>query len=74
MDDYNINLLQYDTQKDVSNFLDRMYSHSFILYITSPTWITGLSLKIVACELVTAHVKSFMRAQRAQTFFKGHSH
>ena len=61
MGDYNINLLQYDTQKDVSDFLDNMYTHSFIPYITSPTRITKTSSTLIDnifCNEVNEGAKS----------------
>ena len=40
MGDFNINLINYNADKHTSNFLDTMFSQSFLPYITTPTRIT----------------------------------
>ena len=40
MGDFNVNLINYDDDKNISNFLDTMLSHSFRSFITTPTRIT----------------------------------
>lgn len=43
MGDFNIDLLQYESDLQVSNFLDKMYSNSLIPHITGPTRVTEKS-------------------------------
>ena len=45
--DFNANLLNYDTNTDVSNFLDQIYCSSFLPVITSPTKITAKSQTLI---------------------------
>ena len=40
MGDFNINLITYNDDKNTGNFLDTMFSQSFLPYITTPTRIT----------------------------------
>ena len=40
MGDFNINLINYDGEKHTGNFLDTMFSQSFLPYIITPTRIT----------------------------------
>ena len=40
MDDFNINLINYNDDKNTGNFLDTMFSQSFLPYLTTPTRIT----------------------------------
>ena len=40
MGDFNINLINYNDDKNTGNFLDTMFSQSFLPYITTPTRIT----------------------------------
>ena len=37
--DFNVDLLNYDSNNDVSNFLDTMHSNLLLPHITSSTWI-----------------------------------
>ena len=39
MDDFNINLINYNDDKNAGNFLDTMFSQSFLPYIITPTRI-----------------------------------
>ena len=39
--DFNVDLLKYDNNNDVSNFLDTMHSNLLLSHITSPTRITA---------------------------------
>ena len=39
--DFNVDLLNYDSNHDVSNFLDTMHSNLLLPYITTPTRITA---------------------------------
>ena len=41
--DFNINLLNYNSDSDISSFIDTMYSSSFYPTINSPTRITTTS-------------------------------
>ena len=47
MDDFNINLMKYDTNKDSSTFLDMMYSNLLLPYITTPTRVTTRSKTLI---------------------------
>ena len=40
MSDFNINLINCNDDKNTSNFIDAMLSHSFLPFITNPTRIT----------------------------------
>ena len=40
MSDFTINLVNYNDDKNTGNFLDTMFSQSFLPYITTPTRIT----------------------------------
>ena len=40
MGDFNINLINYNDDKNTGNFLDTMFSQSFLPYTTTPTRIT----------------------------------
>ena len=40
MGDFNINLINYNDDKNTGNFLDRMFSQSFLPYITTSTRVT----------------------------------
>ena len=40
MGDFNVNLINFNDDKNISNFLDIMPSHSFLPFITTPTRIT----------------------------------
>ena len=37
MGDFNINLINYNDDKNTGNFLDTMFSQSFLAYIATPT-------------------------------------
>ena len=41
--DFNVDLLKYDYGSNVSDFLDTMYSNSFVPNVASPTSITAKS-------------------------------
>ena len=45
--DFNTNLLKYDTDIDISNFLDLMYSSFLLLQIASPTRTTAASATLI---------------------------
>ena len=40
MGDFNINILQYDNNKDSQEFLDKMHSNFLLPYISSPSRVT----------------------------------
>ena len=45
--DFNINLLNYETDRQTALFLDNMHSNSFTPYITLPTRITPRSKTLI---------------------------
>ena len=45
--DFNANLLNYDIDRDISDFLDCMYCNSLLPHITSPTCITARSKTLI---------------------------
>ena len=45
--DFNTNLLKYDTDIDISNFLDLMYSSFLLLQIASPIRTTAASATLI---------------------------
>ena len=47
MDDYNINLLNYDVHNNTAEFTDMMYANSFIPLVTRPTRITQSSATLI---------------------------
>ena len=46
MGDFNINLLNYD-DKNTANFLDTMFSYSYLSFINTPTRVTGHSKTLI---------------------------
>ena len=46
MRDFNINLLNYDN-KNNANFLDTMFSYSYLLFANTPTRVTGHSKTLI---------------------------
>ena len=44
--DFNINLLNYD-DKNTANFLDTMFSYSYLPFINTPTRVTGHSKTLI---------------------------
>ena len=47
MEDFNINLLKYDSDKDTTDFGDTMYASSFYRTINTPTRITATSKTLI---------------------------
>ena len=47
LSDFNINLLDYESDRHTAHFLDDMYSNSFTSYITLPTRITPRSKTLI---------------------------
>ena len=47
MGDFNINLLNYDSDKDTTYFVDTMYASSFYPTINTPTRITATSKTLI---------------------------
>ena len=47
MGDFNINLLNYNTDKDNTTFCDIMFSNSFSPFITLPTKIGNISETLI---------------------------
>ena len=47
MGDFNMNLLNCDTDKDTSDYIDTLFSHSFYPTINSPTRITPTSKTLI---------------------------
>ena len=47
MGDFNINILEYDSETSVSEFLDIMYENLLLPYITGPTRITSKSSTLI---------------------------
>ena len=45
--DFNVDLLKYDNNNDVSNFLDTMHCNLLLPHITSPTRITAKSSTLI---------------------------
>ena len=45
MGDFNINLINYNYDKNTGYFLDTRFSQSFLPYITTPTRITNKNTK-----------------------------
>ena len=45
--DFNANLLKYDTERDVSDFLDLMYVNTLLPKITTPSRITAKSATLI---------------------------
>ena len=46
--DFNINLLNYEIVRTTAEFLDNIYSDSFVFYITIPTRITPRSKTFIS--------------------------
>ena len=47
MGDFNINLLNYDSDKDTTYFVDTMYASSFYPTINTPTRVTATSKTLI---------------------------
>ena len=47
MGDLNINILNCNSDRDTSSFIDTKYSNSFYLTINIPTWITSTSKTLI---------------------------
>ena len=47
MGDFNINILQYDKNKDSQEFLHKMHSNFFLPYISSPSGVTPRSQTLI---------------------------
>ena len=47
MGDFNINILQYDSNKDSQEFLDKMHSNFLLPYIFSPSRVTSRSQTLI---------------------------
>ena len=47
MGDFNMNLLNYNTNKRTTQFVDELYTNSFISYINIPTRITNQSETLI---------------------------
>ena len=45
--DFNINILQYDNNKDSQEFLDKMHSNFLLPYISSPSRVTPRSQTLI---------------------------
>ena len=45
--EFNVDLLNYDSNQDVSDFLDTMHSNLLLSHITSPTRITAKSSTLI---------------------------
>ena len=56
MGDFNINLINYNDDKNTGNFLDTMFSQSFLPYIVTPTklqeTLTHLSLTSIIAVFI----------------------
>ena len=47
MGDFNINILNYDSDKDTTNFIHKMYASSLYPTISTPTRITATSKTLI---------------------------
>ena len=47
MGDFNVNMLQYDKNKDSQEFLDKIHSNFFLPYISSPSRVTPRSQTLI---------------------------
>ena len=47
MGDFNVNMLQYDKNKDSQEFLDKMHSNFLLPYISSPSRVTPRSQTLI---------------------------
>ena len=47
MGTFNMNLLNYNTNKEITQFVDELYTNSFIPYINLPTRITNQSETLI---------------------------
>ena len=47
MGNFNINLLYYNNNKDTTTFLDRIFSNSFLPFITMPTRVANTSETLI---------------------------
>ena len=68
--DFNANLLKYDTDTDISNFLDLMYS-SFFPHIASPTRTTATFATLVD-NIFTNNCNSYYTSGNCVIIFSDH--
>ena len=47
MEDFNIDLLKYDTEKDSTNFLDSIYASFLLSYISTTSRVTPRSKTLI---------------------------
>ena len=60
MDDFNINILHCDSDKDTSNFIDTMYASSSYPTINTPTRITATSKTLIDNIFYNDFTKNFL--------------
>ena len=58
--DLNANLIHYDLDRDVSDFLDLMYSNTLLPQITTPSRITSKSGTLIDNILVNVYDPTFL--------------
>ena len=64
MGDFNINLIHYNDDKNIGNFLDTMFSQSFLPYITTPTRITRNAKKHLSKTSIITRWESRLYSSR----------
>ena len=58
--DFNANLMHYDLDRDVSDFLDLMYSNTLLPQITTPSCITSKSATLIDNIFVNEYDPTFL--------------
>ena len=58
--DFNANLMHYDLDRDVSDFLDLMYSNTLLPQITTPSCITSKSATLIDSMFVNEYDPTFL--------------
>ena len=68
MGDFNVNMLQYDKNKDSQEFLDKMHSNFLLPYISSPSRVTPRSQTLIDIIFSNKIVVEFFREYNNNNF------
>ena len=71
--DFNADLLEYDQNSNISDFLDLMYSSLLLLHIFSPTRTTSSSATLIDNIFTNNYNSSFVSGNLVNTFPEHHA-
>ena len=72
MDDFSINLLNYNNDKDTTTFLDTMFSNSCLPFITLPTSVGNTSETLIDNIFYTKQLNNDMIAGKLCSVISDH--